>query len=90
MGTRAELSASGSSHFDLHQSFCGPRPDKEMTRRTSAISGISWVSSLELGAGMRLRVWRDADFIVNYERVVAKRSGEPDAQTVRFTIRQLW
>ncbi len=40
--------------------------------------------------GMGLRVWRGADFIVNYERVVAKPSGELDAQTVRFTIRQLW
>ena len=47
-------------------------------------------NTLRLGAGMGLRIWRGADFVLNYERVVAKPSGEPDAQTVRFTIRQLW
>jgi hypothetical protein len=31
-----------------------------------------------------------ADLVVNYESVVSKPSGEPDAQTVRFTVRQLW
>jgi len=29
---------------------------------------------------MGLRIWRGAD-LLNYERVVAKPSGEPDAQT---------
>jgi hypothetical protein len=47
-------------------------------------------STLRLGAGMGLRLWRGADLSVNYERVVAKPAGEPDSQTVRFTLRQLW
>ena len=47
-------------------------------------------NTLRIGAGMGLRLWRGADLVVNYERVVAKPSGEPDAQTVRFTVRQLW
>ena len=47
-------------------------------------------NTLRVGAGMGLRIWRGADLVLNYERVVAKPSGEPDAQTVRFTIRQLW
>jgi len=47
-------------------------------------------NTLRIGAGAGLRIWRGGEFILNYERVVAKPSGEPDAQTVRFTIRQLW
>ena len=47
-------------------------------------------NTLRLGAGAGLRLWRGGDLILNYERVVAKPSGEPDAQTVRATIRQLW
>jgi hypothetical protein len=47
-------------------------------------------NTLRVGAGMGLRIWRGADLVLNYELVVAKPSGEPDAQTVRFTIRQLW
>ena len=47
-------------------------------------------NTFRFGAGMGLRIWRGADLVLNYERVVAKPSGEPDAQTVRFTIRQLW
>jgi len=53
------------------------------------IDGIDQDDTANTLRGMGLRVWRGADFIVNYERVVAKPSGEPDAQTVRFTIRQL-
>lgn len=47
-------------------------------------------NTLRLGTGMGLRVWQGADLVLNYERVVAKPSGEPDAQTVRLTLRQLW
>jgi hypothetical protein len=47
-------------------------------------------NTLRVGAGMGLRIWRGADLILNYERVVAKPSGEPYAQTARFTVRQLW
>jgi hypothetical protein len=59
----------------------------------TSIDGIAqgnMASTLRLGTGMGLRLWRGADFVLNYERVVAKPPGEPDAQTVRFTIRQLW
>jgi hypothetical protein len=47
-------------------------------------------NTLRVGAGIGLRIWRGADLVLNYERVVARPSGEPDALTVRFTIRQLW
>ena len=39
---------------------------------------------------MGLRLGRGADFVVNYERVVARRASEPYSQTVRITLRQLW
>ena len=47
-------------------------------------------NTLRVGAGLGLRLWRGADLGLNYERVVAKPAGEPDSQTVRFTLRQLW
>jgi hypothetical protein len=46
--------------------------------------------TLRLGAGMSLRLWRGTDLILNCERVVAKPAGQPDSQTVRFVVRQLW
>jgi hypothetical protein len=46
--------------------------------------------TLRLGAGMGVSLWAGGDLILDYERVVAKPVGEPDAQTVRMTIRQLW
>lgn len=39
---------------------------------------------------MGLRIWRGADIVLNYECVAAKPSEEPDAQAVRFMIRQSW
>jgi outer membrane putative beta-barrel porin/alpha-amylase len=47
-------------------------------------------NTLRVGAGMGLRLWRGADLVFNYEFVVAKPAGEPESQTIRFTIRQLW
>ena len=47
-------------------------------------------NTVQLGAGMGLRLWQGADFVVNYERVVAKPLSEPYSQTVRLTLRQLW
>jgi hypothetical protein len=38
-------------------------------------------NTLRVGAGMRLRMWRDADLGLNYERVVAKPTGEPTSST---------
>ncbi|MBV9107755.1 MAG: transporter [Verrucomicrobia bacterium] len=46
--------------------------------------------TLRLGAGMGLRIWAGTDVILNYERVVVKPAGQPDAQTIRMTIRRLW
>jgi hypothetical protein len=46
--------------------------------------------TLRLGAGLGLRLWAGGDLSLNYERVVAKPAGEPDAQAVRMTIRQVW
>jgi hypothetical protein len=37
-----------------------------------------------------LRIWAGVDVILNYERVVAKPAGQPDAQTIRMTIRRFW
>jgi len=47
-------------------------------------------NTLRLGVGMDLSVWAGGDVSVNYERVVAKLAGQPDAQAVRMTIRQVW
>jgi hypothetical protein len=54
------------------------------------IDQYNMANTLRVGAGMGLRLWRGADLGLNYERVVAKPAGEPDSQTVRFTLRQLW
>lgn len=59
----------------------------------TSIDGIeqaNMANTLRIGAGMGLSLWRGADLTLNYERVVAKPAGEPDAQTVRFTLRQFW
>jgi len=59
----------------------------------TSVDGIeqdNMANTLRVGAGMGLRLWRGADLGLNYERVVAKPAGEPDSQTVRFTLRQLW
>jgi len=59
----------------------------------TSIDGVpqeNMANTFRIGAGMGLRLWRGADLSLNYERVVAKPSGEPDAQTIRLTIRQLW
>ena len=47
-------------------------------------------NTLRLGVGLGLTLWPGADLGLNYERVVAKPAGEPDSQTVRLTLRQLW
>ena len=43
-------------------------------------------NTLRLEAGAGLRLSRGGDFILSYERVVAKPSGDPDAQTVHATV----
>jgi Putative MetA-pathway of phenol degradation len=47
-------------------------------------------STLRLGVGMGLSVWAGGDVDLNYERVVTEPAGQPDAQAVRMTIRQVW
>ena len=46
--------------------------------------------TLRLGLGMGLTVWAGGDIGLNYDRVVAKPAGQPDAQAIRVTIRQVW
>lgn len=47
-------------------------------------------NTLRVGGGMGLRIWRGADLRLNYEREVAKPAGEPDSQTIRLSLFQLW
>ena len=55
-----------------------------------AVEQNNRANTLRIGGGMGLRLWRGAEFVLNYERVVAKPASEPYSQTVRFTLRQLW
>ncbi|WP_235202965.1 hypothetical protein ACIOG3_16600 [Yersinia rochesterensis] len=47
-------------------------------------------NTLRLGTGIGIRAWGGGDIIVNYERVVAKPSQQPESQTIRMTLRQFW
>ena len=46
--------------------------------------------TLRIGAGMGWRMWRGGEFVLNYEHVVMRPAGQPNSQTVRLTLRQLW
>ena len=59
----------------------------------TSIDGINQhnaANTLRLGLGMGLTVWRGGDLVLNYDRVVAKPAGQPDAQAIHMTIRQVW
>ena len=59
----------------------------------TSIDGVSQhnaANTLRLGLGMGLAVWAGGDVTLNYERVVAKPAGQPDAQAIRMTVRQVW
>ncbi len=59
----------------------------------TSIDGVSQhnaPNTLRLGLGMGLTVWAGGEIGLNYERVVAKPAGQPDAQAIRVTIRQVW
>ena len=59
----------------------------------TSIDGVSQhnaANTLRLGLGMGLTVWAGGDIGLNYERVVAKPAGQPDAQAILMTIRQVW
>jgi hypothetical protein len=47
-------------------------------------------NTLRLGLGLGLSVWAGGDVGLNYERVVAKPAGQPDAQAIRLSVRQAW
>ena len=47
-------------------------------------------NTLRLGVGMGLRIWSGDDLTLNYEGVVARPAGQPAAQEVSMTIRQVW
>lgn len=47
-------------------------------------------NTLRLGLGLGYALWRGADLALNYEHVVAKPAGQPDAQAFLMTIRQFW
>ena len=46
--------------------------------------------TVRLGVGMGVSAWRGGDVMLNYNRVVAKPAGQPDAQAILLTIRQVW
>jgi hypothetical protein len=59
----------------------------------TSINGVGQrnaANTLRLGMGMGLSTWAGGDVTLNYERVVAKPAGQPDAQAIRVTIRQVW
>lgn len=47
-------------------------------------------NTLRLGVGMGVTIWRGGDVILNYDHVVAKPAGQPDAQAILMTVRQVW
>jgi hypothetical protein len=59
----------------------------------TSIDGVSQhnaADTLRLGLGMGLTVWAGGDVTLNYERVVAKPAGQPDAEAILMTVRQVW
>ena len=59
----------------------------------TSIDGVNQhnaANTLRLGAALGLTVWAGGDVILNYERVVAKPAGQPDAQAILMTVRQVW
>ncbi len=59
----------------------------------TGIDGVSQrnaADTLRLGVGMGLTVWPGTDIVLNYEHVVAKPDGQPDAQAVRMTLQRVW
>ena len=54
------------------------------------VSQHNAANTLRLGAGLGLSVWAGGDVTLNYDHVVAKPAGQPDAQAVGVTVRQVW
>lgn len=47
-------------------------------------------NTLRLGVGMGLNVWAGGDVVLNYDHVIARPAGQPDAQAIWVTLRQVW
>jgi len=47
-------------------------------------------NTLRLGAGMGAQLWAGGNMVLNAESVVAKPESEPNAWSVRLTLRQFW
>ncbi|QQC68001.1 transporter (plasmid) [Paraburkholderia ginsengisoli] len=58
--------------------------------RIDGVDQHNAANTLRLGAGLGWRFRPGGDLVLNYEGVVAKPAGQPEAQTVRLTVRQLW
>ena len=58
--------------------------------RVDGVAQGNSANTLRLGAGAGVTVWSGGDVMLNYEKVVAKPAGQPDAQTFRLKLRQAW
>jgi hypothetical protein len=54
--------------------------------RIDGVAQGNMANTLKIGAGLGLRMSRGGDFILNYERVVAKPSGEPEAHQATLVV----
>jgi hypothetical protein len=59
------------------------------TRIDGVAQGNS-ANTLRLGSGAGVTVWAGGDIMLNYEKVVAKPAGQPEARTFRLKLRQAW
>jgi hypothetical protein len=58
--------------------------------RIDGVAQHNAANTLRLGLGLGLRAWPSGEIVLNYDRVVAKPVGQPDAQAIRLTVRQAW
>jgi len=58
--------------------------------RIDGVSQQNAANTLRLGLGMGLTVWAGGDVTLNYDRVIAKPAGQPDAEATLMTLRQVW
>ena len=58
--------------------------------RIDGIEQNNAANTLRLGVGLGLQVWAGGQLMLNYEQVVAKPEGQPDAKSFRLKIQQVW
>ncbi|MCD0502432.1 transporter [Bordetella petrii] len=58
--------------------------------RINGIGQDNAANTLRLGVGTGFHVWQGGQMMLNYEQVVAKPAGQPDAWTFRLKIQQIW